>query len=163
MPEAAKATDYKRVRTRWVICNTGDHDAWDIRARLVACELNQYKTVEFYASTPPLEAKRLSLSQFATERVDAVSKEPPEISFVDIRKAYFNAVPRRKLHLMFPRELGVEKDKCAKLKRCVYGTRDAGQLWEDCYAHKLVEMGFIRGLASPMLFRPPTAPRMNRC
>ena len=53
------------IRTRWVICNKGDNVNWDIRARLVACELNKYKTDEFYASTPPLEAKHLLLSQLA--------------------------------------------------------------------------------------------------
>ena len=59
------------------------------------------------------------------------------------------------MHVTFPREMGVEKDKVGRLKRCVYGTRDAGQLWENCYAEKLQELGFIRGLASPCCFYHP--------
>ena len=101
MSEAATAPDFKPVWTRRVICNKGDHDAWDIRACRVAQELNQYKADEFYASTPPLEAKRLLLSQMATERIDKETGDPLEMSFVDIRKAYFNAIPRRRLHIMF--------------------------------------------------------------
>ena len=74
------------------------------------------------------------------------------ISFVDIKKAYFNDVPRRNAHLAFPRELGIDDGKIAHLKRCVYGTRDVGAIWEDCYASALVELGFVRGTASPCCF-----------
>ena len=31
----------------------------------------------------------------------------------------------------------------------MYGTRDAGLLWEDCYSTCLVNMGFERGVANP--------------
>ena len=40
----------------------------------------------------------------------------------------------------------------ASFKRCVHCTRDARQLWEDCYAQRLVDMGFRRSLASPWCF-----------
>ena len=39
--------DSKAVRTRWVICNKGDTADPDIRARLVACEVNTYKSDDF--------------------------------------------------------------------------------------------------------------------
>ena len=42
-----------------------------------------------------------------------------------------------------------------KLRRCVYGCRDAGMLWEECYAQRMVEMGFVRGLSSPVCFHHP--------
>ena len=54
----------------------------------------------FFASTPPLEARRLLLSQLATERV-LPDGRALEVSFIDIRKAYFHGVPERKLHLFF--------------------------------------------------------------
>ena len=149
--QALATPDSKLIRSRWVISNKGDSNSYDIRARLVACEINQYRTDEFYASTPPLAAKRLLLSGSASKRFDS-KNVPLEISFVDIRKAYFNAVPRRSIHLTFPKEMGMPTHMVAKLKRCVYGTRDAGQLWEDCYAQKLIDMGFIRGLSSPCCF-----------
>ena len=52
------------IRTRWVLCNKGDTERPEIRARLVAREVNTYKdeTGMFAAATPPLEAKRMLLS-----------------------------------------------------------------------------------------------------
>ena len=59
------------------------------------------------------------------------------MSFVDIRKAYFNGIPRRDVYMDFPKEMGLGKEWVAKQVRCVYGTRDAGSIWEDCYRDAL--------------------------
>ena len=57
------------VRSRWVLCNKGDHKSPDMRARLVACEINRGDRHDaFYASTPPLEAKKVLFSRLAQER-----------------------------------------------------------------------------------------------
>ena len=55
---AYKTEDFKLVRMRWVICNKGDGQEYNVRARLVACEVNTLETDEYFASTPPLEAKK---------------------------------------------------------------------------------------------------------
>ena len=150
---AYNTEDFKLVRMRWVICNKGDEHDYDVRARLVACEVNTYKTDEYFASTPPLEAKKLLFSEFsATARNPAFKSDEYVLSFVDIKKAYFNGKPKRNVHLAFPKELGIADNVCAHLKRCVYGTRDAGAIWEECYASALVDMGFTRGVASPCCF-----------
>ena len=66
--EEAKADpDGKLIGTRWVNCNKGDVENPDVRCRLVAQEVAQEADVNFYAATPPLEAKRLLFSQWATE------------------------------------------------------------------------------------------------
>ena len=44
----------------------------------------------------------------------------------------------------------------AHLKRCVYSTRDAGAIWEDCCADALVGLGFVHGMASPCCFQHPS-------
>ena len=127
----------KTVRTRWVLCNKGDQTNYDVRARLVACEINTFKdeTGSFYASTPPLEAKRMLLSQFATERTrDGAALQ---LSFVDIRKAYFNAIPERSISVCLPPELGLSSKIVGHLRRCMYGTRDAASLWETTYRTQL--------------------------
>ena len=67
---------------------------------------------------------------------------------MDIKKAYFNGIPKGKLYLFLPRELGLGKS-VAHLKRCVYGTRDAGMIWEETYSQALVDLCFVRGLSSP--------------
>ena len=89
-------------------------------------------------------------SQMATQR-HLPDGRPLELSFVDIKKAYFNGIPKRKLYLFLPRELGTPKS-IAHLKRCVYGTRDAGMSWEETCSQALLDLGFRRGLASPCCF-----------
>ena len=146
--DAKHTTDYKLIRTRWVVCNKGDLDHPDVRARLVACEVGDGKNDAFFSATQPLEAKKMLFSMSSSKRWTSTGK-PLELSFVDIKKAYFNAVPARNLHVQIPKELDVSKDKLAFLKRCVYGTRDAGLLWEDTYATCLESLGFIRGVPNP--------------
>ena len=115
------------VRSRWVTCNKGDYSSPDVRARLVACEVNKGDRHDsFLASTPPLEAKRLLFHRLAKERTRNGKKL--RLSFIDVRKAYFNGVPKRPIYMSFPKELGMPSHYVAKLIRCVYGTRDAGAI-----------------------------------
>ena len=46
------------VRMRWVLCNKGDLNEPDMRARLVACAVAKNKVAALYASTPPLECNK---------------------------------------------------------------------------------------------------------
>ena len=143
------------VRSRWIMCNKGDSTNPDMRARLVACEVNKEgKNDLFHASTPPLEAKKALFSQYASQRTRG--GKPLRLSFVDIRKAYFNGIPTRSVYMSLPRELGLPPNLVAKQIRCVYGTRDAGKIWESCYSEALVDMGFIAGTGSPCCFYHPT-------
>ena len=120
------------VRSRWVLCNKGNALHPNIRARLVACEVNKNgKQDSFFASTPPLEAKKLLFAQFARER--RRQGEPLQLCFVGIEKAYFNGIPKKPVYIQFPKELGLPNRLVGKLVRCAYGTRDAGAIWEDTY------------------------------
>ena len=87
-----KVPDYILVRSRWVMANKGDSSDPDVRARLVGCEVNKggEKVDAFFASTPPLEAKRILFSQFASERTR--KKKPVCLSFVDVSKANPRAI-----------------------------------------------------------------------
>ena len=76
------------VRMRWVLCNKGDEAHPDVRARLVACEVAKDKQPSCFASTPPLEAKRLVFDRYSNERIR--DNEPLQNYVVDIKKAYFN-------------------------------------------------------------------------
>lgn len=57
--------------------------------------------------------------------------------------------------MAFPKELGIPSHLVAELKRCAYGTRDAGAIWEHTYRLALESMGFISGSASPCCFHHP--------
>ena len=43
----------------------------------------------------------------------------------------------------------------ARQVRCVYGTRDAGKLWEDTYTQVLECLGFVTTMSNPCVFHHP--------
>ena len=145
--KAKKAPDHKLIRTRWVMCSKGDDAHPDVRARRAACEVNNRKNDAFVASTPPLEALRLVFSQYATERTR--DGQPLQMSFVDVRKAYFLGVPARTLNVQYPNELGAGPGRVGRPVRCMHGTRDAGAIWKGWYTQALASMGIVQGKASP--------------
>ena len=54
--------------------------------------------------------------------------------------------------MSLPPELGLPKHFVAKQTRCVYGTRDAGMIWEQCYRDALEHIGCSSGVSNPCLF-----------
>ena len=98
--------------TRWVLCNKQDASDPDVRARLVAQEISTHPDDSFYAATPPLEAKRLLFSQWASEQYREGSRL--KLSFIDVRQAYFNGIPSRRLYVKFPPEMGLDKGYVAR-------------------------------------------------
>ena len=144
------------VRTRWVLCNKGDASNPDMRARLEACEVNKTgKEDAFNASTPPGEAKKALSSMYASRRnklLDDGTQIPMRLSFIYIKKAYFNGVPSRLIYMSLPPELGLPKHLVAKQTRCVYGTSDAGMIWEQCYRDALENIWVFQRRVKPMSF-----------
>ena len=61
------------VAGKWVVTNKGDHNAPDVRCRMVACEVAYGKTTateaDYFAPTPPLEAMKASLAKFDPEGI----------------------------------------------------------------------------------------------
>eukprot|EP00974_Lingulodinium_polyedra_P077843 7535890-Lingulodinium_polyedra.AAC.1 len=64
----AQRLGYKVVRTRWIDINKGDTANPNYRSRLVAKEFNNGEEDGLFASTPPLGALRLLISQVASRR-----------------------------------------------------------------------------------------------
>ena len=114
--EMLKVDGHVFVRSRWVNCSKGDAANSYIRARLVACELNKGDNNDnFFASTPPLEAKNLLLPRYAKKRTR--NDKPWRLSFVDVRKAYFNGIPKRDNYMSFPKKMGLPLNIIAKQVR----------------------------------------------
>ena len=112
------------------------------------------KSYEFYAPTPPLEAKRLLFSEAATNR--RFAKYEKKLLFVNVRKAYFNAKVDRPTFVELPPEMHWT-GYCGRLIRCMYGTKSAAMRWEDTYTQALGRLGFAQGRASPLQFYPHDA------
>ena len=75
-----------------------------------------------------------------------------QLSFVDVKKAYFYGVPDRTPYVRLPAELNMGKGMVGRLVRCMYGTRDAGAIWENCYTNCLGH-GIDSGISSTMLLQ----------
>ena len=137
--EARAEPDAIIVGTRWANCNKSDNSHPDVRAHLVAQEVDTYQDEAYFPATPPLECKRALISQMATERTR--NGKCLKLCFIDVRKAYFNGRPTRNIFVRLPREMGLPRTMLGKLKRCLYGTRDAGHIWEAVYGDALIKNG----------------------
>jgi hypothetical protein len=111
-------------------------------------EIATYKSDDFFAATPPLEALRLLLSLAASGGQDT------KVEVLDARKAHLHAFADRTVFTQLPPEEAAP-GYCARLVRCLYGTRDAPKRWEAFLAEQLVALGFAKGRASPCCYFHP--------
>ena len=150
--EAKQKTGRPPIGGRWVDHNKGDKDSPNIRSRYVAQELALWKDASLFAAMPPLEALRVLLSKVAAGPTSGAKER--KLLLIDVRKAYLHAEVGRNIFVQLPKEMNLP-GKCARLKRCLYGTRDAASRWEKLYSDILVGAGFMKGVSSPCCFYHP--------
>ena len=71
---------------------------------------------------------------------------------IDAKKAHLRAMAGRELFIELPPEKG---GGCARLRRYLYGTRDAAALWEAFVAAQLQNLGIVRGRSNVCTFAHP--------
>ena len=152
MEKVLEDPDRVVISGRWINCNKQDAAQPKCRGRCVGQEVNARGEADpaFYAATPPLEAKRILFSRYASERTRG--GKPLKLHVLDVRTAYFNGVPTRSIYVKLPFEMGLGKNVLGKLRKCIYGTRDAGAIWEATFTQVLLDLGFVQGVASPCCF-----------
>jgi hypothetical protein len=133
------------IGSKWVDVNKGDAANPLVRSRFVVKEIATYKTDDFFTATPPLEALRLLLALAASDGADI------KVEVLDARKAHLHAFADRTVFTQLPPEESAP-GYCARLVRCLYGTRDAPKRWEAFLAEQLVALGFAKGRASPCCY-----------
>ena len=127
MSQAKARTGEPPLRGKWVNVNKQDEANPLIRSRYVACEVNTYRDESLFAATPPLEALRLLLSQTAIGPRNGKNKR--KILLIDVKKAHLHATAVREIYVQLPFELRSKYlGMCWKLRRCLYGTRDAPKM-----------------------------------
>ena len=148
------------VSGRWITSNEHDAERPDCRGRYVAQEINHGGEADaaFYAATPPLEAKRKLFSMWSSERTR--HRQPLQLHVFDVKKACFNALPRKSVYIRLPKEMGLGRDVAGRLKRRIYGPRDAGALWEATFTKVLIDMRFEqeRHPLAPFVTLPGVSP-----
>eukprot|EP00974_Lingulodinium_polyedra_P115314 11154815-Lingulodinium_polyedra.AAC.1 len=74
-----------------------------------------------------------------------------KIYFIGVRRAYFYAEARSKVYIELPEE-DQEEGMCGRLRKSMYGTRDAAHNWEKEYVGFMKEAGFKQGISTPCVF-----------
>ena len=166
VPEACAVGKIK-VSIKWVDINKGDTSKPEYRSRLVGRELRVWDPFMSgtFAATPPTEALRFMLSSFMTKpRTTDAAAKPTAISsstavrsaqrnrvliVLDVSRAHFHPPAEREVYIDLPREDSVP-GMIGRLKRTIYGTRDAASAWERFYTEAFKHIGFIEGV----FFRP---------
>ena len=127
---AMKSKDAKFIRTKWVDTQKGD----DVRCRFVGQEIAAGDPrTDLFASTPPLFLARTVVSIAAWERT-----RPWSLMALDVSCAFLYA----KVH----------QEIVGRLKKALYGTRDAPQLWQKELASTLKDLGFKDSRLHPGFF-----------
>ena len=136
---------------KWVDVQKGD----DVRSRYVGRDFKprgEGPRAEIFASMPPLEAKKILISKAASQ---AGKKRVKKLLFVDIKKAHMNAICNEWAFVELPDEIK-EPGFCARLKCWLYGMRPAARAWEEEYAGRLAQEGYVQGGSFPTVFRHGT-------
>jgi hypothetical protein len=146
--ECFEKTGKAPVSVRWVDVRKG---SGEVRSRLVARDFKggEKGRDDLFAATPPLEAKRLLVSRAVTRRKD---RKKRKLRFIDVKKAHLNPECHEDVYIELPEEAGRPKGVCGKLRYWLYGFRKAASAWEDFYADKFKEAGFMRGRGCGVLF-----------
>ena len=119
----------------------------------MAKEIKKDKREDLFAATPPLEALKVLLSLAMTEGIGyerGREEDGVKLEFIDIKRAYLQAEVKREIYVELPDE-NPEEGKCARLKKAMYGTRDAVQSWQVTYRWAHEDCGFTVGRAAPCI------------
>ena len=145
-----RETETAPITTGWAEIDKGLPRKPNVRARWVAMEKQTHARPELYASTLPLEALKVVLSEIATgERGGKV------VAPVDVRRAYFYDPSRRRALVELPPEdcKAGDEHMFGLLQDSLYDTRDAAQNWEEELASTLTDLKLTRGIACPCVWR----------
>ena len=99
---------------KWVDTNKGTAREMLIRSRLVARDFKgaDKDRDDLFVGTPPLEAKRLSISRAATRRKDGGWRK---LLLIDVRKAHCNPRCEEDVYIQLPEECHCPEGMCGKL------------------------------------------------
>jgi len=156
--ECWEKTGNPPVTTKWVRVNKGTPEAPDVRCRLVARDFKpkgERDRSEIFAAMPPLESKKLLFQQAVTQ--NALNRRSGEdgikVMLIDVKKAHLNGFVGEDEWAYIELPSGVaRKGQCGRLRRWLYGMRQAASAWERDYSDKLAAIGFAKGIAAPTVF-----------
>ncbi len=128
------------ITTLWVITRKGD----ELRARLTAKGFQELQEVPKESPTMHKHTLRLILAIAATNKWN--------ISASDVKSAFLQGNELDRIVLVKPpKELNLQK-KLLRLKKCLYGLRDASKKWYEKVRQNLEKLGFKKSTYDSGLF-----------
>jgi hypothetical protein len=105
---------------------------------------------------PPLESMMALLALWTSwmRKGPGPTGKPMKVAMFDISRAHFYGTARRRVFVDLVDE-DKEKfghDKCGLLKKSMYGTQDASNIWQDDYVGLLRDGGHKRGVSNGAIF-----------
>ena len=122
--ECRRVSGKAPLKTGWVDVDKSTHgEGVRIRSRWVAKEYNTGAMPDLYAGTAPLSGVKLVLSEAAS----CVGAGSACVGIVDVSRAFFYAAASRVVFVTLPAEDYQPGDErmCGRLRKSLYGTRDA--------------------------------------
>ena len=139
------------VGVRWVDHNKGTSVSPEVRSRLVAQEFpSKDRRDDLFAATPPLAATRFLLAGLACS-CKGGERPQEKIMLVDVKKAFLHGSINRHVDIRLPEEDEKAKEGkwMGRLKKAMYGTRDAPAAWQSEVERTMKEAGFKQSPTTP--------------
>ena len=146
----------KLIDVRWLDVNKAAlGEPPDVQSRCVAKEFATTRRDDIFAGTPSLESAKLLLSIAAT----GAQTHQKQIMVMDAKRAFLHAQVTEEISIsLSPEALSGDETEpvVGRLRKALYGNRNAPQNWQDRIAKVFRQYGFEPGHANPCLFRHAT-------
>ena len=119
------------------------------KGRVVAKGFQQVQGVDYFETFAPV-IKFTSIRGFLAK----VAHEDLEMHQMDVKTAFLNGLLKEEIFMEVPEgvEHGLQGDVVCKLKRSLYGTKQAPRCWNDTINSFFIDLGFTRNDADPCLY-----------
>ena len=128
-------------------------DSWEPTTRVASRTSHRRRRWKFCEQSCHLPWPRLAITRRSGTPGHA---NRTQLSFVDIKRAYFNAKINESDEPTFVALSSEDPDHgtmCGQLFRHMYGTRGAADGWQEEYSTTLIGIGFQQGVSCPNVFR----------
>ena len=154
VPRSSMPKGKRCIGTRWVETNKGTESAPKVRSRLVCQEFafGGDPGGDLFAPTPPLGATRFLLSGLASRSRWGLTGH--RAMLLDFKRAFLYGDVERELYVELPEEEAGRQggQNVGRLRKAMYGTRDAPAVWQRLVRKVMLRLGFKPSTTTPCVY-----------